>query len=945
MSQAEDDRAAKAARAKALLKKRQQQKTTGSRGAPLATSPPPSRSYTPAPTEDGKLGRDISDLFSSSDADANWVEPFPRAEIIQATTATQSRSPDPVSKSPLPPPERVDTPVSVAPTSTSTLVNPQVVDDLRLQVAEQQKVISSLQAEKSALAAFLTRLNEVQTDARGKENMLLEERSRCRSLEVELAQAKASIFSAMRHTEQLSQEKSRLECLHNAAQDEIGQLATRSRELDQKLSEAYKQMECLRSDVQRFTSDLRIVRQEADNARGHSTQVEGELSETRAQMDQLRGKATEESKRWKEQDQSRQQTISLLVSEKASLTTSLQRLEEVEIELQEKENLLRSEHTRSEGLSKRVEELETIAGKQSSELQEALSREKELLERCREQEREIQLRKAELGEVQATSNQHQQRVRELEDQIESDDRADRLEVSLQNTQDRADELEFQLNKLQQSHTSLKSEKDDLESRLSLKTASEAEWGVRHASLEADHVTLQGDLQSANTQRDGLLEERASLQSQVEFNQSAVKQLQQKLGELASEATSSDRALQNVQGELRAALRRAEESERTQKDLQAEGTRLMQSLEEMRPKFVELTSVKLELMEQIERLEYDKKFRDTLISQLEMALNEGSEREAEAAKLRKEADTLGEKDNQSLQQTIADLQQGYSMLEAELKSSQAAVQSLDAERTRMRQSEIRHADLSNRFNTEARRREEEISQLESALSLSRKNEAEQSQLITHYRSETEALQSELVAKEEELESIQKTPVTDDGPRSLDDEMLSALGQQHAMELSSAQSQIRVLETTVFEAQDKAHRLQRQIHVLEDQLASRSTSRATSRPFSPSARPSSRTSADLRRGSFSHKSSSLVPSTRSVFDVGLSPETRHKRQVSLSMLKARIDSEVAAHSHTLPPRGLSPVPDAPSSPLLHASDVHPRRPQFMDESHIFWCHSCRGDLVIL
>lgn len=482
----------------------------------------------------------------------------------------------------------------------------------------------------------------------------------------------------------------------------------------------------------------------------------------------------------------------------------------------------------------------------------------------------------------------------------------------------------------------------MDSQLRLKTESEADWKARHSSLEADHAALQGHLQSANSRRDALLEERASLQSQVVFNQSAVKQLQQKLGELAYEVTSSDRALHNVQGELRAALRRAEESEKSQKDLQAEGTRLMQSLEEMRPKIVELTSVKLELMEQIERLEYEKRSRDTLISKLEMALNEGTEREAEAAKLRREADALREKDNHSLQQSVAELQRGYSLLEAELRSAQATVKTLETERTRMRQAETRQADLSNRMNAEARRREEEISQLESALASSRKNEAEQSHLINHYRTEIEALQSELVAKEEELESVQKTPITDDdGLRSLDDEMLGAVKQQHAIELSSAQSQIRALETAVFEAQDKAHRFQRQIHILEDQLASRSVSRATSRPFSPGARPSSRASVDLRRASLaSSKSSSLVPATRSVFDVGLSPETRSKRQVSLSMLKARIESETAAHRHTPPPRGLSPVPDSSSD-----TESHSHRPQFMDESHIFWCHSCRGELVIL
>ncbi|KAF8841944.1 hypothetical protein BDN67DRAFT_471024 [Paxillus ammoniavirescens] len=417
MSQAEDDRAAKAARAKAMMaKRRQQQKTVGgSRSASLA-SPPPSRSYTPAPAEptappeDGKPRPDINDLFSPSDADTNWIESLPRAEVPEAKTAAQHRNPEPSQKSPPPPPppEPVGSPASLV-SSASTLVNLQGVDDLRLRVVEQEKVISTLQAEQSTLRAFVSRLRGAQADAQEKEKMIQEERSRCRSLEVELAQAKELNVSAMLHTEQLSQEKARLEGLYNAAQDEIGHLAASGRELDQKLSQADKWVESLQSDVQRFTLDLRTARQEADNARSHSTHVERELSEARGLIDAMRGKAQEEFKRWQDQDQSRQQTISLLVSEKASLIASVQRLEEVETDLQEKEILLHSERTKSENLGKRVEELETTTGKQSNELQEALISEKELSERCREQEREIQLRKAELEEVQGTSNQRQQR--------------------------------------------------------------------------------------------------------------------------------------------------------------------------------------------------------------------------------------------------------------------------------------------------------------------------------------------------------------------------------------------------------------------------------------------------------------------------------------------------------------------------------------------------------
>ena len=52
-------------------------------------------------------------------------------------------------------------------------------------------------------------------------------------------------------------------------------------------------------------------------------------------------------------------------------------------------------------------------------------------------------------ETQTQSERHQRRIRELEEQIESDDRAERLEGILQNTQARADELEFQISKLTQ----------------------------------------------------------------------------------------------------------------------------------------------------------------------------------------------------------------------------------------------------------------------------------------------------------------------------------------------------------------------------------------------------------------------------------------------------------------------------------------------------------------
>jgi hypothetical protein len=220
-------------------------------------------------------------------------------------------------------------------------------------------------------------------------------------------------------------------------------------------------------------------------------------------------------------------------------------------------------------------------------------------------------------------------------------------------------------------------------------------------------------------------------------------------------------------------------------------------------------------------------------------------------------------------------------------------------------------------------------------------------------------------------VTSPPDLDDSgaPRSLDAELLSSLRQQHALDLSAAQSQIRALENSVFDAEARAHALQKQVVALEDQLAhsrSRPSSRLGQRSFSPGQfRPSSRAGshADLRRSSFgSHrpsKSNLAPPLSRSIFDQNMSAETRHKRLVSLSMLKARIDSEVQvtsrsrASSRASSVRALSPVlslpgqepnppPDSPQS-HTHPHPVH--RPQFLDDSHVFWCHSCTGDLVIL
>jgi len=190
------------------------------------------------------------------------------------------------------------------------------------------------------------------------------------------------------------------------------------------------------------------------------------------------------------------------------------------------------------------------------------------------------------------------------------------------------------------------------------------------------------------------------------------------------------------------------------------------------------------------------------------------------------------------------------------------------------------------------------------------------------------------------------------------------------MSAATAQIRALENTIFDKESINHTLQKQINVLEDQLSKvRSSSRlGGGQPSRPSSRAMDIN--ETRRSSLSsHRPNTQAPLSRTIFDHVMTPETAHKRKVSLSMLKARIDSENKHPSPlSIPPsRALSPVHSenghghhdhdhhshnhthththsrTSSAGGTHQSSHH--RPQFLDESHVFWCHSCRGDLVIL
>lgn len=69
-----------------------------------------------------------------------------------------------------------------------------------------------------------------------------------------------------------------------------------------------------------------------------------------------------------------------------------------------------------------------------------------------EQERQLQLVTASATEARKDAERYQRNLKELEEQVQNDDRLERVEASLRNTQERTDELEFQLSKVKHVST-------------------------------------------------------------------------------------------------------------------------------------------------------------------------------------------------------------------------------------------------------------------------------------------------------------------------------------------------------------------------------------------------------------------------------------------------------------------------------------------------------------
>lgn len=451
-----------------------------------------------------------------------------------------------------------------------------------------------------------------------------------------------------------------------------------------------------------------------------------------------------------------------------------------------------------------------------------------------------------------------------------------------------------------------------------------------------------------TERDAHANKISSLEAELSYTKEALSKSQTEVSRLTNEHIASMRSLQTAQAEARAASRRADEAERTQGELQAESARLLTALEEVRPRVVELQDARMALTEKVNALEARVRERDAVIASLEADTHEAHARAEAAEEQLREAQALQERERAQAQDTTDELQRGYAELQTELEEARSAVRDLEVERASNRQLVSRQAAEIDSWSSERRALRDELSAVRREADEAKLAHAEQEEFLERARTEAESLRTELEARTEELAA---TVAERSGPMSpgLGEELLSSVRAQHGLELSAAQSQIRALQTQLFEADARVHSLQRQLAAAEDARGKRPFSPDLSRPVSRAARTSSD---ELRRTSLSRRVSGGVaggaPLQQNAFSAGLniSPETRHKRKVSLGMLKARIDSEVAAAvASGVTSRVVSPGMHAQSPALETVKEDGAAKPQFLDESHIFWCSSCRGELVIL
>ncbi|KAH8835670.1 hypothetical protein DL96DRAFT_1702640 [Flagelloscypha sp. PMI_526] len=785
----EEDRAAKAARAKAMLKKRQQQKKAGT-STPASTiegSQSPARVASPAPALDMQEGkRDISDVFDSGHNE-DWMASLPRAKTPPILPSTPSTPLATIS----PPPSRQQN--GHADSKPNEALNNR---------------ITYLESENGSLTSRIAELEQLQNDSN---SALAEERTKHSNLQTKVSVLQSEMNEA-RKSEKSSQEAlkkkiSFVETENASLTQQIKKLSDATSDTESHLAREKAETSRLKGELFSLNSTIAALSEDKSRLEPFEAQFNDAASSLETERTRLADLQAElESARTQSEAtlQNERQTINILVSEKSALSAELTRLQNVEDELRDSSSLFEQERQRTSALTVDVNRLQHDHDEATRSLTAARS----------------ELQSPPLMNGRKAASRHERREKELEEHIQSDDRAEKLEASLKNTQDRADELEFQLSKLKQTYTTLKADRDTMESQVKAYEASSKEWQAKHGTLD-QHLSAQTkQLDQIQAEKQDVLQQMEQLKK---AHAEAVRGSEQDVTSLKANLLDLQTELENAKAET--ATRRVEDAEKMQKDLQSEGSSLMQSLNEMRPKIVQLTGEKLELTEKIDELEKLIRGQETSALALEASLDETRAHNAELAKQLDAVVNAREQERATGLEDSSQLQTAYAALQRDLESAHQNIKTLEAR----------------------------SSQVDEGIADEGKDFLERSQ------EEVEFLRQELAAKTEELEELRDSmpPQSTPANRSLDDEMLSSI-------TPTARNGFvqRSVDYPKFS-------------LLEDKASS---------TLSPqTSRPSSRARLHRPMSSASSRGGVSAPVARIGLDLNMSPATQHKRKVSLAMLR--------------------------------------------------------------
>nr|ADE10099.1 SMC prok B [Tremella fuciformis] len=283
---------------------------------------------------------------------------------------------------------------------------------------------------------------------------------------------------------------------------------------------------------------------------------------------------------------------------------------------------------------------------------------------------------------------------------------------------------------------------------------------------------------------------------------------------------------------------------------------------------------------------------------------------------------------------------------------AAVESWE---TKSKGWEKSRAELENQLE-EGKRAGTRIATLESDVARLKKVEAQHETLEKEHRglqAELEQSQKALQAHEQTIADLQaKAPAELDsaktnGHATAGTDVESAVRAAHDLALSQREEKIRSLETELHASSSRVHALQRQLSDLQLAYAQSQAQSQSHSHLPPSiSRPSSASHAKSYFLSPAEDDGlpnrpSPLRDNRSV-DAALPASVRHKRQVSLSALKARMGIDAKSAPKRSPGLG-----NGFSSLQVLTEEVGARNrgdKQFGDEI-MFCCPACEGDLITL